>query len=147
MPSRLTQREGTTVNCVKLRTRAAKNGSLTPNTYPRTPVETESDPCGLCWRLDGQFELTAIVEKAELGNPHGVLTMDADGSKWLVEVGQPWRNERAGLTDAMLAKGATLIVVGKRSADKKEQRMKAERIVIGGKNFDLYPERLPARKP
>jgi hypothetical protein len=102
---------------------------------------------GWRWTEDGQFELTAIVEKAELGNPHGVLTMDADGSKWLVEVGQPWRNERAGLTDAMLAKGATLIVVGKRSADKKEQRMKAERIVIGGKNFDLYPERLPARKP
>lgn len=102
---------------------------------------------GWRWTDDGQFELTAIVEKAELGNPHGVLTMDADGSKWLVEVGQPWRNEKAGLTDAMFAKGATLIVVGKRSADKKERRMKAERIVIDGKNFDLYPERLPAKKP
>ena len=101
---------------------------------------------GWRWTKDGQFELTAVVEKAELGNPHGVLTMDADGSKWLVEVGQPWRNERAGLTDAMLAKGATLIIVGKRSSDAKEQRMKAERIVIGGKNFDLYPERLPDGK-
>ncbi len=101
---------------------------------------------GWRWTDDGQFELTARVEKAVLGNPHGVLTMDADGSKWLVEVGQPWRNERAGLTDAMLAKGATLTVIGKRSADAKEQRLKAERIVIGGKNFDLYPERLPDGK-
>jgi hypothetical protein len=101
---------------------------------------------GWRWTDDGQFELTARVEKAVLGNPHGVLTMDADGSKWLVEVGQPWRNERAGLTDAMMAKGATLTVVGKRSADAKEQRLKAERIVIGGKNFDLYPERLPDGK-
>ena len=101
---------------------------------------------GWRWTDDGQFELTARVEKAVLGNPHGVLTMDADGAKWLVEVGQPWRNERAGLTDAMMAKGATLTVIGKRSADAKEQRLKAERIVIGGKNFDLYPERLPDGK-
>lgn len=101
---------------------------------------------GWRWTDDGQFELTARVEKAELGNPHGVLTMDADGSTWRVEVGQPWRNERAGLTDAMLAKGATLTVIGKRSADPKEQRMKAERIVIDGRKFDLYPERLPDGK-
>jgi hypothetical protein len=72
--------------------------------------------------------------------------MDADGSKWEVEVGQPWRNERAGLSDAMLGKGATLTILGKRSSDPKEQRMKAERIVIDGKAFDLYPERLPDGK-
>lgn len=101
---------------------------------------------GWRWTQDGQFELTAVVEKAELGNPHGVLTMNADGTKWLVEVGQPWRNAQAGLTDAMLAKGATLVIVGKRSADAKERRVKAERITIGGKNFDLYPERLPDGK-
>ncbi len=101
---------------------------------------------GWRWTDDGQFELTARVEKASLGNPHGVLTMDADGSKWLVEVGQPWRNEQAGLTDSMMAKGATLKIVGKRSANAKEQRMKAERIIIAGKNFDLYPERLPEAK-
>lgn len=101
---------------------------------------------GWRWTADGQFELTARVEKATLGNPHGVLIMDADGSKWEVEVGQPWRNERAGLTDAMMAKGVTLVIVGKRSADPKEQRLKAERIIIDGKNFDLYPERLPDGK-
>ena len=98
---------------------------------------------GWRWTDDGQFELTARVDKAVLGNPHGVLTMDANGAKWEVEVGQPWRNEQAGLTDAMMARGATLTVVGKRSADAKERRMKAERITIAGKNFDLYPERLP----
>ena len=102
---------------------------------------------GWRWTDDGQFELTAKVEKAVLGNPHGVLTMDADGAKWQVEVGQPWRNERAGLTDAMMARGATLTIVGKRSSDPKERRMKAERLIIDGRKFDLYPERLPDAKP
>ncbi len=101
---------------------------------------------GWRWTDDGQFELTARVEKAVLGNPHGVLTVDAEGSKWLVEVGQPWRNERAGLSDEMMAKGVTLTIVGKRSSDPKERRMKAERIVIDGRKFDLYPERLPDGK-
>lgn len=99
---------------------------------------------GWRWTEDGQFELTARVDKAVLGNPHGVLTMDADGSKWVVEVGQPWRNERAGLRDEMMARGVTLTVVGKRSSDPKERRVKAERIIIDGKKYDLYPERLPA---
>ena len=101
---------------------------------------------GWRWTDDGQFELTARVEKAVLGNPHGVLTMDAEGSKWLVEVGQPWRNERAGLSNEMMARGVTLTIVGNRSSDPKEKRMKAERIVIEGKKFDLYPERLPDEK-
>ncbi len=97
---------------------------------------------GWRWTDEGVFELTAVVESARLGNPHGVLTMDADGEKWTVEVGQPWRNERAGLTDEMMAPGAELIITGKRSADPAEKKMKAERITIGKKNYDLYPERL-----
>ena len=38
----------------------------------------------------------------QLGNPHGVLTADVDREDRTVEVGQPWRNERAGLTDDRL---------------------------------------------
>ncbi len=97
---------------------------------------------GWRWTEDGRFEVTGVVEHATLGNPHGVLTLDVDGEKWTIEVGQPWRNERAGLTDAMLAPGAELKIVGKRSADAAERRVKAERVVIGGTNHDLYPERL-----
>lgn len=97
---------------------------------------------GWRWTEDGRFELTGMIEASRLGNPHGVLTVDADGEKWTVEVGQPWRNDRAGLSDAMLAPGTELTVIGKRSADPGERRVKAERIVIGGNNHDLYPERL-----
>lgn len=97
---------------------------------------------GWRWTDDGKFELTAVIEKAKLGNPHGVLMMNADGEMWTVQVGQPWRNERAGLADEMLVKGVELTILGKRSADPKEKKMKAERVVIKGKAFDLYPDRL-----
>ncbi|ROU04144.1 DUF6152 family protein [Histidinibacterium lentulum] len=97
---------------------------------------------GWRWTEGGQFELTGRVTEAQLGNPHGVLTMQVDDETWTVEVGQPWRNDRAGLTDEMLAPGAELVIIGERSADPADQRMKAEAVVIDGETYPLYPERL-----
>ena len=59
----------------------------------------------------------------------------------MVEVGQPWRNERAGLTDALLSVGRVITVHGHRSAKESERLVKAERVVIDGKSYDLYPDR------
>jgi hypothetical protein len=96
---------------------------------------------GWTWAEDVNSELTGTVVAARLGNPHGELTLAVDGAQWTVEVGQPWRNERAGLTDPMLAKGVKLTVQGHKHTDPKKKVFKAERVVIGGKMFDLYPDR------
>ena len=96
---------------------------------------------GWRWTSDGTFVLSGVIERAELGNPHGLLTVRAEDEVWTVEVGQPWRNERAGLTDAMLAPGTEIIAEGHRSADPSQRVMKAERLVIGGTRHDLYPDR------
>ncbi|MGQ0567897.1 MAG: DUF6152 family protein [Gemmobacter sp.] len=96
---------------------------------------------GWRWTEDGEFELTGVITAARLGNPHGVLTVDAEGEVWTVEVGQPWRNEAAGLTDAMLVPGVEIVARGQRSADPQQRLMKAERIAIGGTVHDLYPDR------
>ena len=97
---------------------------------------------GWRWTAQGKFELTGVITQARLGNPHGVLTVDADGELWQVEVGQPWRNTRAGLQDSMLAPGVEIVALGLRSADESQKIMKAERVVIAGQNYDLYPDRL-----
>lgn len=97
---------------------------------------------GWRWTEGGRFELTGIVTEANLGNPHGELTIDADGEIWLAEVGQPWRNRRAGLTDGMLAPGTELTIIGERSANPEELLVKATAVVIGGETYPLYPERL-----
>ena len=96
---------------------------------------------GWTWAEDGNSELTGVIHAAKLGNPHGVLTLVVDGAQWTVEVGQPWRNERAGLKDAMLVKGVKLTVAGHRSANPAQRVFKAERVFIDGKKFDLYPDR------
>lgn len=88
---------------------------------------------GWRWTADGNFELTGIIRSARLGNPHGVLEVDADGEIWTVEAGQPWRHERAGLDEKLLAPGTEIKVSGGRSADAAEKRVKAERITIAGR--------------
>jgi hypothetical protein len=105
---------------------------------------------GWLWAEDENFELTGVVKSARLGNPHGLLTVDArggasgggaSGGTWTVEVGQPWRNKRAGLTDDKLVPGVVLTASGHRASDRSRRLMKAERIVIAGRTYDLYPER------
>jgi hypothetical protein len=96
---------------------------------------------GWTWTTGGNIDLTGIITKAALGNPHGLLTVDVEGEIWTVEVGQPWRNERAGLVDADLAPGKTVRFVGEPAADSTKKVLKAERIFIVGKEYDLYPER------
>ena len=46
---------------------------------------------GWNWTTGENIELTGTITEVSLGNPHGELTLDVDGTLWTVEVGQPWR--------------------------------------------------------
>lgn len=96
---------------------------------------------GWSWTTGGNIELTGIIKAVKLGNPHGVLEVDAEGEVWTVEVGQPWRNERAGLKDGDLAEGVEIRVVGEPAADASERLLKAEKLYLGDREFVLYPRR------
>ncbi len=96
---------------------------------------------GWGWASADEFEISGVITAVRLGNPHGELTLDVQGETWVVEVGQPWRNERAGLTDEMLAIGRSVTVHGQRSARAEERLVKAEWVMIDGKRYVLYPER------
>jgi len=97
---------------------------------------------GWSWAEDIVFDLTGVIKSAQLGNPHGILkVVNKDSEEWTVEVGQPWRNARAGLKDSMLVKGVEITAHGNRAKDQKLKVMKASRITIKGQVFELYPER------
>ena len=96
---------------------------------------------GWGWALDKEFEITGKISAVSLGNPHGEVTLTVDSETWVVEVGQPWRNKRAGLTEELLRVGRVITVHGHRSAREGERLVKAERLVIDGKDYNLYPDR------
>lgn len=96
---------------------------------------------GWGWATGEEFEITGRIKSVRLGNPHGEMMLDVDGAEWEVEIGQPWRNQRAGLTEDLLAIGAEVTAHGHRSANPDVRLMKAERLVIAGKDYNLYPDR------
>ena len=96
---------------------------------------------GWAWATGEEFEVAGIVKSVRHGNPHGVMQVRTNSGEWTVEIGQPWRNAQAGLTGAMLRPGTRLLIHGHRSAKSGERLMKAERIVIAGKSYNLYPDR------
>jgi hypothetical protein len=96
---------------------------------------------GWAWAEDEEFTLAGVVRGARLGNPHGELDVEAADGMWVAEIGQPWRNEQAGLTDDMLVPGLELTLEGHRSRDPEQKVMKAERVIIAGTVHDLYPDR------
>lgn len=96
---------------------------------------------GWGWASAQEFELTGTITQVRLGNPHGKVMLDVGGERWVVEVGQPWRNERAGLTAELLREGREVTAHGHRSARPSERLMKAERVVIDGRSYNLYPDR------
>jgi Family of unknown function (DUF6152) len=104
-------------------------------------TETAAAHHGWAWAENEEFSLTGVVRAARLGNPHGELDVEAADGIWLAEVGQPWRNKRAGLTEALLAPGTDLMLEGHRSRNPDEKVMKAERVIIAGKMYNLYPDR------
>lgn len=91
--------------------------------------------------LDAEFSLTGVVESANLGGPHGSMRVRAAGGVWDVVLGPPTRNQRAGLSDAAVRPGTRVTAQGHRHRDPRRLEMKTERLVVGGRTFNFYPER------
>ncbi|MGR2740645.1 DUF6152 family protein [Billgrantia sp. Q4P2] len=91
------------------------------------------------WVGGETIEIEGTITQVRLGNPHGEVQLDVEGETWTVEVGQPWRNERAGLAEGDLAEGVELRVSGEHAG---ERLLKAEQLWIDDEHYVLYPGRI-----
>ena len=82
------------------------------------------------------LHLTGIVRESGYEHPHGHVRLEADGKTWMVVLAPPSRMERRGLTQAMLAVGSTVTVVGYPNRTDPGE-MRAERITVGDKSVEL----------
>lgn len=97
---------------------------------------------GWSWAEDEQSTLTGTVQTISMAPPHPSLQVKAGDVVWLVDLGNPNQTERSGFTAASAKPGDAIVVLGNRHKDKTRMHMKAVRITIAGKNFDMYPERI-----
>lgn len=96
---------------------------------------------GWSWSTGENVELTGTVMDTRLGNPHGEVDLEVDGETYTVEVGQPWRNDRAGLSEEDFAPGTEITVSGEVPSEPEARVLKVERLWIDGERYELYPDR------
>ena len=99
---------------------------------------------GWSWTADGFFELEGIIKEIYIGNPHASLDVDVEGEIWRVELAPPSATMRAGFTEDVAKVGDEVTAIGNRSRDETEKRMKAVRVTVNGKTYDVYPSRAPS---
>ncbi len=96
---------------------------------------------GWSWTQSGYFRLSGVVREAYVRNPHATIDLDVEGVVWRVELAPPGRTTAAGVNEDLLAPGTDVVAIGNRSRDDTETRLKAVRIIVDGRNYDVYPDR------
>jgi uncharacterized protein DUF6152 len=75
-----------------------------------------------------------------------LMVAAADGTVWRIELGNPTLTARSGFNAKTAKPGDAIVVLGNRHKDKGQAHMKAVRVTIAGRNYDIYPERIRAAK-
>lgn len=87
------------------------------------------------------FALSGVVQSASLGWPHGVLKVRAADGVWDVVLAPPNAIAAAGLFPGAVPAGTQVTARGHRHLDPARKEIKTERLVVGTKTYDLYPNR------
>lgn len=96
---------------------------------------------GWSWYGTQDFTLTAKVVETDFGNPHDRLVVEADGQQWTLLLSPPARSRRAGLSADLVQVGDTVTAHGHRRESGDLFEMKTERLEVGDKLYNLYPDR------
>ncbi len=98
---------------------------------------------GWSWAESEQMTLEGRITQISMAPPHPTLTVEAaGGGRWQVDLGNPAQTERSGFKASSAKVGDAIAVLGNRDLDAQKRHMKAVRITIDGKHYDMYPERL-----
>ncbi|CAA0087631.1 Uncharacterised protein [Starkeya nomas] len=98
---------------------------------------------GWSWAEAEQMTLRGTIKTISMAPPHPSLQVTAsDGTVWQVDLGNPRQTADSGFTGNTAKPGDAITVLGNRNRDASKPHMKAVRITIAGRNYDMYPERI-----
>lgn len=101
---------------------------------------------GWSWADGEQMTLQGAVQRVSMAPPHPVIHVTAADGVWQVDLGNPSQTQRSGFTAETAKVGAAVTILGNRSQDQAKRHMKAVRVTIEGRNYDMYPERIRETK-
>ncbi|MBC2775301.1 hypothetical protein H6M51_20790 [Rhizobium sp. AQ_MP] len=97
---------------------------------------------GWSWAEADQIDLTGKITAISFAPPHPTLELDTAEGPWRIELGNPNQTQRSGFVEGVVAVGDEVTVRGNRSLDPDEKRLKAVRVIVEGRNYDIYPSRI-----
>jgi hypothetical protein len=98
---------------------------------------------GWSWAEAEQQELRGTIREVYVGQPHPTLRVEVPGEGlWLVELGNPNQTARAGFDENSAKAGDAVLAIGNRARQRGERRMKAVRLQVRDRTYDIYPERI-----
>ena len=98
---------------------------------------------GWSWAEGEKMTLAGTIRSISMAPPHPTLQVAAqDGTVWRVDLGNPGQTERSGFRGDTAKPGDAITVLGNRALDRTQAHMKAVRITIAGRNYDIYPDRI-----
>lgn len=80
--------------------------------------------------------VSGVIVESKYENPHCEAKLRVDGQVWFVELSAVWRMQRRGVTAEMIKPGTSVTLVGYPHR-KKAREMKAKRMTVGGKTYEL----------
>ena len=96
------------------------------------------------WAEEKHSSLEGTIREVYVGPPHPSLKVETAGDGlWTVDLANPNQTARSGFTEGSARPGNKIVILGNRSATKDQKLMKAVKITVDGKDFVLYPERMP----
>jgi hypothetical protein len=98
---------------------------------------------GWSWAEENQSELKGTIAEISMAPPHPALRVkDQNGRLWQVDLGNPNQTQRSGFSGDTAKVGDDITVLGNRTKEPNKAHIKAVRITVGGKQYDMYPERI-----
>jgi hypothetical protein len=98
---------------------------------------------GWAWTDGDPFRLVGVVEEVYIGHPHVTMKVRAADGVWDVDLAPLSATLRAGFDENAVAVGDEVACIGYRASDPGERHMKAARVIVGDRTYDVYPGRVP----
>ena len=102
---------------------------------------------GWGWTEDRESRLSGTIESISFGNPHMHLQLRTPDGLWEVDLSPPITARSSGFGPGAAKVGDKAVLTGHRARDRGIRGFKGETITVGGKTFDVYPQRAKSLKP
>lgn len=102
---------------------------------------------GWGWTEERETRLTGTIVSISFGNPHMHLRLRTEERMWEVDLSPPIVAQGSGFGPGAAKSGDRAIITGHRARDPEIYAFKGETITVGGRTYDVYPQREKTLRP